>query len=98
MIPAEVILLFEEAVVNVANKEGGGSLAEEILKVMSDRVKRLLLGPVYGDDVQSAQGDLHHLQVSAGVMLHVLNFQPFSHIDCDAFATSLAQEIAGVAP
>ena len=47
MIPAEVILLFEEAVVNVANKEGRGSLAEEILKVMSDRVKGLLLGPVY---------------------------------------------------
>ena len=97
MIPAEVILLFEEAVVNVANKEGRGSLAEEILKVMSDRVKRLLLGPVYGDGVQSAQGDLQHLEVSAGVISHVLNFQPLSHKDCDAFATSLAQEIAGVA-
>ena len=74
MIPAEVILLFEEAVVNVANKEGRGSLAEEILKVMNDRVKGLLLGPVKGDNVQSAQGDLHHLQVSAGVDSQVINF------------------------
>ena len=47
MIPAEVILLIEEAVVDVANEEGGGSLAEEILKVTCNRVKGLLLGSVY---------------------------------------------------
>ena len=74
MIPAEVILLSEEAVVDVANQEGGGSLAEEILKVTCNRVKGLLLGSVYCDDIQSIQADLQHLQVSAIVVSHILNF------------------------
>ena len=49
-VPAEVILLSSEAVVDVTNQEGGGGLAYKILKVMSDRVEGLLLGPVYRDN------------------------------------------------
>ena len=73
-LPAEVILLFHKAVIDVADQQGGGGLAEQILKVTCNRVKGLLLRPVYGDDFQSAQADLQHLEVSAGVVSRILNF------------------------
>ena len=47
MLPAEVILLFHKAVVDVAYQQGGGFFAEQISKVMCNRVEWLLLGPVY---------------------------------------------------
>ena len=86
-----------EAVVDVADEKCGGGLAEYILKVMCDQVKGLLLGPVHGDDVYPAQADLQHLQVGTRVMLHVFDFQSSPHINRNALAATLTQEIAVVA-
>jgi len=93
---AEGVLL-SEAVVDIAYQESSLVVVEELLKVMHDWGEGLVTWSVNWDDVQVLKTDLHHLQMSAVMMVCVLNSESSSHVHDYALAAALAQEEAVVA-
>ena len=58
LVPAQGIWLRVEAIVDVADQEGGLGLAQEMLKVMHDCREGFVTWSVNGDDVEVPEADL----------------------------------------